>query len=402
MPAAATEQFHAFIQDALQSGSLVKATLSRPEKSASAGLRNVFIRSVEIRGAAMVAWTFRYGRRDEVKNLTPEETGTRLREMCGSQFRNADVFTAEKEATLTHNRRGEPAFFQRKASAPKSQETLHDRNKARLLDPGALWLRELGLSSDRGAILPPAQAKWRQINKFVEIIAGLVRHTRLPEDAHIADMGCGKGYLTFALYDYLVSSTSLRPQITGVELRPELAASANRTARNAGFDGLEFAPGSIASWRPERLDMLIALHACDTATDDALATGVLAGAQVIVSAPCCHKEVRQNMAPNRMLEPIVRHGILAERQAELLTDALRALILEQHGYRTSVFEFISPEHTSKNLMIAAVRQGRPNPRAAEEISALKDAFGLPAQRLESLLAATLNLRGGFESNTGEV
>ncbi len=235
-------------------------------------------------------------------------------------------------------------------------------------------------------MLAASQAKWRQINKFLEIIAGLLRGAHLPQDAHIADMGCGKGYLTFALYDYLTSQTALRPRITGIEQRPHLVAICNHAAERAGFTGLTFESGNINDWRPQRLDMLIALHACDTATDEALAAGVRAGARVLVVAPCCHKQVRQCMDAGNELSPVLQHGILAERQAEILTDGLRALILEAHGYRSSVFEFISPEHTAKNLMITAIRQDRANVKAPAQIAALKESFGIREHRLETLLA----------------
>jgi hypothetical protein len=380
-----TTPFFDLLREALHGGTLVKVTLSRPGKAAPAGLRNVFLRPVVIRGDRMVAWTWRYERRDEVKNLGVGESLVKLRELCGPVFRNTDVFTASREATLTHNRRGEPAVYIRETKQEPAAPEPHDRAKSRLLDPAAPWLHELGITGPGGAVLAASQAKWRQINKFLEIIAGLLRGAHLPQDAHIADMGCGKGYLTFALYDYLTSQTALRPRITGIEQRPHLVAICNHAAERAGFTGLTFESGNISDWRPERLDMLIALHACDTATDEALAAGVRAGAEVLVVAPCCHKQVRQNMEVRNELSPVLQHGILAERQAEILTDGLRALILEAHGYRSSVFEFISPEHTAKNLMITAIRQGRANPKAPAQIAALKESFGIREHRLETLL-----------------
>lgn len=379
--------FFDLLHAALRSGAFHKATLSRPVKGAPVGLRNIFLRPVEIRGAPMISWTWRYERRDEVKNLSPNETLARLREMCGPMFRNADAFTATHEATLTHNRRGEPAVFIRQAAPQIAAPAEHDRTKARLLDPGAPWLCELGITGPHGAVLAASQAKWRQINKFLEITAALIRDAALPEDAHIADMGCGKGYLTFALYDFLTTQTTLRPNLAGVEQRPELVEMCNGIAQRAGFTGLTFTAGTIRDWHPARLDMLIALHACDTATDEALAAGVRAGAQALVVAPCCQKQIRQSMDARNELAPLLQHGILAERQAELLTDGLRALLLETRGYRTSVLEFISPEHTAKNLMITAVRASRPSQKAAAQIAALKESFGIREHRLETLLAA---------------
>ena len=377
--------FFDLIARSLQSGAFRKATLSRPGKSAPPGLRNVFLRPVELRGSVMVSWTFRHDTRDEVKNFTASETLTRLRELCGPQFRNTDVFTAESEATLTHNRRGESAVFIRKVTGAAAADTQHDRPRQRMIASTSGWLHELGLTSPRGEVLPSAQAKWRQINKFLEIVSTLVRSAALPPDAHIADMGCGKGYLTFALYEYLTAHLEMTPRITGVELRPALVDFCNEVARRAAYTGLNFIAGGIADWRPVRLDMLIALHACDTATDEALAAGVRAGAAVIVVAPCCHKQVRQCMAARNEVAPVLQHGILEERQAEILTDGIRALLLESRGYQTSVFEFISTEHTAKNLMITAVKSGQPSAKALEQIAEIKKSFGIREHRLEGML-----------------
>ena len=177
-------------------------------------------------------------------------------------------------------------------------------------------------------------------------------------------------------------------RVTGVEARAELVAEANATAQALGFAELEFIAGTIADFAPaEPPDVLIALHACDTATDDALHLGVRAGAALIVAAPCCHREVRAHLSAPAVLDPVFRHGILAEREAEVLTDALRALLLEIHGYKASVIEFISPEHTGKNLMISAQR--RTQPRDAEPLRAkfreLIAFHGLAEQRLARLL-----------------
>jgi SAM-dependent methyltransferase len=387
MPVPDSAPFFDLVSRSLEDHSFLKATLSRPQKDAPHGLRNVFLRPVMIRGESRIAWTFRYERRDEVRNLTPAETMAELRAGCGPRFRNADVFTAAHEATLTHNRRGEPAVFIRSAAPAAAADVRHDREKPRLLDPAAPWLRDLGITGSRGEVLPASQAKWRQINRFVEIIAGLVRSAGLPPDAAIADMGCGKGYLTFGLYAFLAAQPEFAPRVTGVELRPELVEFCNSAAGRAGFAGLQFVSGSITSWQPDRLDMLIALHACDTATDEAIAAGIRADAGIIIVAPCCHRQVRRDMAAHNELAPLLRHGILAERQAEILTDGLRALLLESRGYRTSVFEFISTEHTAKNLMITAVKSGTPDLRAADRIAAIKESFGIRSHHLETLLAA---------------
>jgi SAM-dependent methyltransferase len=216
----------------------------------------------------------------------------------------------------------------------------------------------------------------------------------------IADMGCGKGYLTFATAALLGD----KAEVTGLERRPELVAECNRLAAAHGFaPRLRFiagdipAPSSNAS-AAASLDALIALHACDTATDDALAAGIAAGARLLVVSPCCHREVRAQLTAPPVLHEALRHGILHEREAEIITDALRAQLLEYAGYRAKVFEFISPEHTSKNLMIAAVREHAPDsaelarrrPALAARIRAYAAFYGLREQRLARHLGFMLN------------
>ena len=204
-------------------------------------------------------------------------------------------------------------------------------------------------------------------------------------------MGCGKGYLTFAVSQLLGQMGLEGSKVTGIELRPALVEECNRIARACGMAGLEFQAGSIAGAAFDKVDALIALHACDTATDDALARGVRAGARLIVVSPCCHKEVRPQLVPPPVLEVALRHGILLERHAEFVTDALRAALLEWAGYDTKVFEFIASEHTAKNLMITAVKRRREGSveKLAARVRDLAQFYGVRQQRLAELLGFAL-------------
>ena len=233
-----------------------------------------------------------------------------------------------------------------------------------------------------------AQDKYRQINHYIEIIDGIVKDLQLQAPLHIADMGSGKGYLTFALYDYLHNKLQVPATITGVELRPELVATCNAIAAKAGYSQLHFQTGTIASYNAPATDILIALHACDTATDDAIFKGIEAGAKVIVVAPCCHKQIRKQMKPENELNAITKHGILLERQAEIVTDSIRSLILEMQDYKTKVFEFIATEHTPKNVLIVATkRRTAVNNQAdlQEKITGLKTLFRIKEHYLEELM-----------------
>jgi len=202
----------------------------------------------------------------------------------------------------------------------------------------------------------------------------------------LIDLGCGKGYLTFAACEWL-QRAGWNASVRGIEARTELVELCNRVARENGFARLRFETGDIASASIERADVLIALHACDTATDDAIAKGIAASARLIVVSPCCHKELRPQLQPPPALAGALRHGILLERHAEFVTDALRAALLEWAGYETKVFEFVSTEHTAKNLMIAGVKRPVPGDRAAAQLRArhLAAFYGIRSQRLADQL-----------------
>ncbi len=346
-----------------------------------------------LKSGPRIAFNYRYPTRDEAKNYTLPEVIDRLEALLGTALLQADLFTTTQETALTFATPGAVGRLkirQTEGQAPPATAA-HDRTKNRLLDPAAApWLHDLGIANAKGEILPTAQDKWRQINKFLEIIASLLRATPLPQAARIADMGSGKGYLTFALYDYLTRHAGLQPHITGIELRPQLVEFCQKTAEKHGFTGLDFHAADIETFQPERLDALIALHACDIATDLAIAAGVRQQASIIVVAPCCHKQIRRAMDAQNELAPLLRHGILLERQAELVTDGIRALLLESRGYKTNVFEFISTEHTAKNVMITALRAPTaPTPaRSAQlfaQIDALKAGFGIKTHFLETIL-----------------
>jgi len=264
----------------------------------------------------------------------------------------------------------------------------HDRAKNRpLAATNKPWLHALGLTGKDGAVRNDAQDKFRQINKMVEIFAPLIQALHA-ENPRILDMGAGKGYLDFALYDYL-SSLGQSTEIIGVELRDKLVADGNANAAASGFSGLRFENGSILDYDASGADAVIALHACDTATDDAIYQGIKAGARLIAVAPCCHKQIRRQMeagSPDEKLDFLLRHGTFMEKQAEMVTDGLRALILEANGYRTKVFEFVSDAHTPKNNLIVAQKGGGGSRQGAlDRIAAVKTLFGIEKHYLEGLL-----------------
>ena len=276
----------------------------------------------------------------------------------------------------------------------KSQVSLdHDRSKKRLIETNAkAYLHELKITDAEGNVYKNAQDKYKQINHYVDILSSLIKEIPAENLKKVVDMGSGKGYLTFALYDYLTNVLALKPSIIGVEFRPDMVELCNSIAQNTGFDGLNFVEGTIENYDSTDTNILIALHACDTATDDAIYKGITAEADLIVVAPCCHKQIRKEIEKNKAsneLDFLTKYGIFLERQAEMVTDGVRALILEYFGYKTKVFQFISDAHTPKNVLVVGVK-GKANPKKQAEIleklKATKAYFGIDYHHLEKLLA----------------
>ena len=380
----ASEPFLEKLRVSLADGSFVKLTLSEPGEVAG-DLRNVYGRVVEIKGAPQLSLVFHHARRDVTKNFPVAEGVECVGELLGESFGRGYLFTTAGDWQW---RRGVLKASRPRFSVAPAPE--HDRKKVAPLDAAAPYLVALGVTNaTTGEPRPGMADKLRQIQRFTELLGHLLDDSPLRErrELRVLDLGAGKGYLTFATHAFL-RSRGIDVEVTGVEVREDLAAFTERTARELGCDGLHFVRGAIGDYKPPApIDVLIALHVCDTATDDALALGLRSGAALLVAAPCCHKEVRAQLQSPPVLGDVLRHGILAEREAELVTDGLRALLLEIHGYKASVFEFISPEHTSKNLMLAAHRRAKsldPAP-LRKRLHALLDFYGLREQRLARLL-----------------
>lgn len=382
---AAHSEFIEKLQASIENDRFVKLTLSKPG-GADKSLKNVYARLVEIKDQPMLSFTLRYPAKDVTKNFSIAEGITMIAMWLGDAFLNGDLFTTEADISIQYSKKRKPRIFAKSASQKAPVPKTHDKPKKRFIQSaGNRYLREMGITGADEQVLAAGQRKFRQINKYIEIIDVLLQQVSLPDDPHIVDMGSGKGYLTFALYDHLQNNLKLKPRITGIELRQHLVDFCNELSEKTGFANLRFIAQDINAYQPERIDMLIALHACDIATDLAIAKGIKANAKIIVVAPCCHKQVRKEMRGSKAMQSVLQHGILEERQAELLTDGIRALLMEAHGYRTKVFEFISTEHTSKNLMITGIK-GEPKPAALEEVAAIKAQFGIGYHYLEKLLA----------------
>lgn len=388
------QQFLSVLTESISSDSFLKLSLGNYQGNEKE-LKQVYVRLVKIKRTPMLAFTYRYKTRDIFKNLAIADGIKLIGAFISNDFKVCTLFTTAKELILEHNKKGVIGIREKGVAAAVQPERTHDKVKKRVISTaGKHYLQELKITDVNGEVFKNAQDKYRQINQYIEILGSLIKE--LPEGSiqNVADMGSGKGYLTFALYDYLHQVLKLETKVTGVEYREDLVTLCNGIAANSGFDQLNFVEGTIEAYPVTDIDLLIALHACDTATDDAIYKGIAAGAGLIVVAPCCHKQIRREMEKHKAkneLSFLTRHGIFMERQAEMVTDGIRALILEYFGYKTKVFEFISDAHTPKNVLVVGIKQDKQEAameiKRAEiknKIAESKAFFGIGYHHLERL------------------
>lgn len=376
------EKFFEKLESALQNNTMVKITLSKPVVK-NDDLRNVYIKPILLKDRKMCQFTYRYERRDETKNFDAVQTMEQVRSLVPTNFQNVSLFTFTEDVTLLVSKKGKPTLMCKKINETREVDLSHDHEKQRLIDPTNPWWHLLGLTSRDGKVLADMQHKFKQICKYVEIVDGVMRQTKFGDEIHIADMGAGKGYLTFALYEYLTTHYDKKIVMEGVEIRPELVEKINEIIRiNAslinGRSNMQFIQNSIADYKPSKLDVLIALHACDTATDDAILKGVRNNAKLIICAPCCHKQIRREMEKSGKTDAMTRFGIFLERQSVMITDAVRALVLEYCGYKTQVMEFIEIDNTPKNVLLVGRKSDKPVDKdaIAKQIRGLLEQYGI--------------------------
>jgi hypothetical protein len=379
------------LRSVLADGSFVRLVLGKPRSGQP--LIKLTAELVATATDTRLQLHFRERQRDLTKPADAAKIVAAFETHVGPALGSAHLYTTAGLWQFELNKKGEPRLTRGRGIVPAAVPAPHDRVKNRPIAPAdAPWLHALGLAGEDGRILSDATDKFRQINRYVELLLPLCEQAGLArrESVRVFDMGAGKGYLTFAAWHALTRSLGCRAEVTGVEARPELVELCNAAALAARCEGLGFVSGRIVDTAAPAADVFIALHACDTATDEALFRGIRAGAALIVAAPCCHQEIRPQLRAPAELTTLACHGIFAERLSDMVTDSLRALLLEANGYSVKVFEFIDAGHTPKNTMIAAVRRAQPDAtasaKAQAEFTALKTRFGLDHQHLETLLA----------------
>lgn len=347
-----------FLRELFVDNSLILAVLSNPKGEIHP--QKITIKPVKIKQNIVFQATLLFKDRAIHKNYSALECYDFFLNHILNDFKQASIFTETSDVQLLVGKKGNITKLIKPPSKVKASVE-HNRKKNYLLEEGSVipFLVELGISSPTGKIFDKKRDKFRQINRFLEVFDDLFIQLNSRKIWHIVDFGCGKAYLTFALYHYLTYAKGLEVEMVGLDLKKDVIEFCQALAIKLGYFNLKFKLGDINEHVPDhKVDVMLSLHACDTATDAALEQAVRWNAEAILSVPCCQHELYSQLS-NPQLEPLLKHGIIRERMAALATDAARGQILEILGYRTQILEFVDLENTPKNLMIRAVREKNP-------------------------------------------
>ncbi len=381
------------LEQQMSEGTLYYLVLSGRKKGANCDFRKVTVKPVLLGDQVHYQFTYHFPRKATHENLPTEPALTRLLELWQTIFKQGQIFTKDADYQAFVNRDGSARILKQPPSreAPNLE---HNRQKNYLLADGVAhdFLVQLGVMNRQGKVLAQKYDKFRQVNRFVELVADVVDSLPHPSDRplQIIDFGSGKSYLTFALYYYLRQMRELNVEILGLDLKQDVISECSRIAKNLGYEHLHFAVGDIADYQAlARVDMVVSLHACDTATDAALAKAVQWDAKVILAVPCCQHELFKQLH-HPLFVPLEKHGIIKDRLATLVTDSLRSTVLEIMGYDVQLLEFIDTEHTPKNVLIRAVKtEQRNQQQAVKSYLELRDFWSLHDLYIERAFGETL-------------
>lgn len=341
---------------------LIRIVVSNPRDKD--GITKIKVRPVIISSQLMFQATEYVGNQVFHHNYTSAEIVSYLENMITNSFKQCELVTNNITVSILVSKKGKITVNRKKSSAKliesktvKMSDLNHNRTKHYILEEGipVPFLVDLGVMNNKGDVLKQRYDKFKQINRFLEFVKDIVRELPRDREINIIDFGCGKSYLTFAIYYYLRELCGLDVRITGLDLKKDVIKKCNQLSEKYGYDKLIFKLGDIAEYEGQNnVDMVVTLHACDTATDYALYKAVNWNAKVILSVPCCQHELNKQIE-NKMMAPVLGYGILKDRMSAIMTDAIRAEVLKIKGYHTEILEFIDMEHTPKNLLIRAVK-----------------------------------------------
>ena len=349
---------------------LLDITISSKRKKTGESADKVKIRPVLLKDELKFQASEFIGRKVIHENYSSDEIKLRIIKYLSDEFKQAQITMTDASATiLSSNSKTFTCKYKMVKSIKAQKDLSHNRTKKYILEEGKKvdFLVDLGVMTSEGAIVRTKYDKFRQINRFLEFIEDILPELDKDREQTIIDFGCGKSYLTFAMYYYLKVLKGYNIRIIGLDLKKDVINHCNQLRTRYGFDKLDFLEGDIANYTGvDHVDMVVTLHACDTATDYALAKAVKWGAKVILSVPCCQHEANKTIE-SEMLSPVTRYGILKDRMAAIVTDAARARMLDANGYQAQILEFIDMEHTPKNLLIRAVKTGKADKAAKDQV-----------------------------------
>ncbi|MCL6459753.1 MAG: SAM-dependent methyltransferase [Gorillibacterium sp.] len=356
------EQVKRLIEDLVNKEKLVQATLSGPRTKTPETAVKIKLKPILLKGIRHYQLSYSVGTKELHENLPPAAAIERMADRLLHVYKQGLFQSTDGDYQVLVNKKGKASILRREATRQQAELT-HNRAKKYLLPEGepVAFLVELGVMNAAGKVVAAKYDKFRQINRFLEMIEDVIPELPQGRTLRIIDFGCGKSYLTFALYHYLVNTKGRDVEVTGLDLKADVITHCASLAARLQYAGLHFQIGDIADYdEVTEVDMVVTLHACDTATDAALNKAIRWNASVILSVPCCQHEM-YGQVQNETLSTMLDHGIIKERFAALATDSVRARLLELVGYKSQILEFIDMEHTPKNLLIRAVRQTSSDP-----------------------------------------
>lgn len=366
--------------DVFSGGQLVRMIFSNKRKK-SLEYNKVTIRPVKLSGQVMYQVEYTFEKKVTHENVDADAAYAKSMDLVTNDFKQVNIFTATEDIQILASKPTKPEKARITCKpATRGLPTLeHNKTKQYVIPDGKPcdFLIRLGVMEESGKVIQRHYSKFRQINRYLEIVEDVFPYLPKDKQLKIIDFGCGKAYLTFALYYYLRVLKDRNVKIIGLDLKKDVIAFCNKVAADLQYDGLEFLMGDIADYTNDHADMVVTLHACDTATDYALINAVSWNTQVILSVPCCQHELFSQIN-NEIHQPMLKYGILKDRLTEYLTDGLRGLKLEACGYDVAMIEFTSLEHTARNIMIKAVKNGSPDSaktaKAQAQYEALRDFY----------------------------
>ncbi|MDY0235373.1 MAG: SAM-dependent methyltransferase [Gudongella sp.] len=388
------DKLQKIIEEIMEEETLIYSVLSNLKDKSKDTFTKVSIKPVLIKNEKYIQLAYEYKDKIIHKNLKNDEFIIEYKQLFLNHFKQGMIFTLDADYQILISKKGKVSIFKKKPTR-SIIDLDHNRKKAYIIEEGIPcdFLIELGVMSQDGKVFSKKYDKFRQINKFLELVSDVVYKIEDKEKINIVDFGCGKSYLTFALYYYLKKLLNLDVNIIGLDLKKDVIELCNNLALELDYKGLQFINKDIRDFEElDKVDMVVTLHACDTATDEALIKAVSWNTDIILSVPCCQHELF-NKIENKTMTPMLKHGIIKERLSSLITDSLRANVLEILGYDTQLLEFIDMEHTPKNIMIRAIKSANPKKIDTSEYLEFKKSWNIDnsyiERRVKEILGRTI-------------